>query len=122
MEDRMTIQTQTLDIEEALRRFNGNQAIFSKLLKRFIEINFNIEEKTAQLVNSGNSEEIFIFFHSLKGGAGNLSAKNLYKKSTVLEDFARNGDFESIKKELPSFYDIYDQLRIAVADLDKSTS
>ena len=118
----MTIQTQTLDIEEALRRFNGNQAIFSKLLKRFIEINFNIEEKTAQLVNSGNSEEIFIFFHSLKGGAGNLSAKNLYKKSTVLEDFARNGDFESIKKELPSFYDIYDQLRIAVADLDKSTS
>ncbi|WP_050762025.1 Hpt domain-containing protein [Desulfomicrobium baculatum] len=118
----MTIQKQDLDVEEALQRFNGNQAIFSKLLKRFIEINSNIEEKTTQLVNSGNSEEIFIFFHSLKGGAGNLSAKNLYKKSTVLEDFARNGDFESIKKELPSFYDVYDQLKIAVADLEKSNS
>lgn len=122
MENRMTIQTQTLDIEEALQRFNGNQAIFSKLLKRFIEINSHIEEKTVQLVNSGNSEEIFIFFHSLKGGAGNLSAKNLYRKSTVLEDFARNEDFESIKKELPSLYEIYDQLKIAVADLEKSNS
>jgi HPt (histidine-containing phosphotransfer) domain-containing protein len=122
MEDRMTIQTQDLDIEEALRRFNGNQAIFSKLLKRFIEINSDIEKKTTQLVNSGNSEEIFIFFHSIKGGAGNLSAKKLYEKSTVLEGFARNGDFESIKKELPSFYDVYDQLKIAVADLEKSSS
>jgi len=118
----MEIQSQTLDIEEALRRFNGNMTIFSKLLKRFIEINSNIEEKTTQLVNSGNSEEIFIFFHSIKGGAGNLSAKNLYKKSTLLEDFARNGDFESIKKELASFYDIYNQLKIAVADLEKSNS
>jgi HPt (histidine-containing phosphotransfer) domain-containing protein len=122
MEDRMTIQTQTLDVEEALRRFNGNKAIFYKLLKRFIEINSDIEKKTTQLVNSGNSEEIFIFFHSIKGGAGNLSAKKLYEKSTVLEDFARNGDFESIKKELPSFYDVYDQLKIAVADLEKSSS
>jgi HPt (histidine-containing phosphotransfer) domain-containing protein len=122
MEARMEIQSQTLDIEEALRRFNGNMTIFSKLLKRFIEINSNIEEKTTQLVNSGNSEEIFIFFHSIKGGAGNLSAKNLYKKSTLLEDFARNGDFESIKKELASFYDIYNQLKIAVADLEKSNS
>jgi len=118
----MEIKSQTLDIEEALQRFNGNMTIFSKLLKRFIEINFNIEEKTTQLVNSGNPEETFIFFHSIKGGAGNLSAKNLYKKSTLLEDFARNGDFESIKKELPSFYDIYDQLKIAVADLEKSNS
>jgi len=122
MEDRMTIQKQALDVEEALQRFNGNQAIFSKLLKRFIEINSDIEEKTTQLVNSGNSEEIFIFFHSLKGGSGNLSAKNLYKKSTALEDLARKGDFESIKKELPSLYDIYDQLKIAVADLEKSNS
>ena len=56
MEDRMTIQTQTLDVEEALRRFNGNKAIFYKLLKRFIEINSDIEEKTTQLVNSGNSD------------------------------------------------------------------
>jgi HPt (histidine-containing phosphotransfer) domain-containing protein len=122
MEDRMTIETQTLDVKEALRRLNGNQAIFFKLLKRFIEINSDIEEKTTQLVNSGNSEEIFIFFHSIKGGAGNLSAKNLYEKSTVLESFARSGDFESIKKELPSFYDIYKQLKIAVADLEKSNS
>ena len=122
MENRMTIQAQTLDIEEALQRFNGNQKIFFKLLKRFIEINSNIEEKTAQLVNSGNSEEIFIFFHSLKGGAGNLSAKNLYRKSAILEDFAKNEDFESIKKELPSLYEIYDQLKIAVADLEKSNS
>lgn len=122
MEDRMPTQSQTLDVEEALRRFNGNMAIFFRLLKRFIEINSNIKEKTAQLVTSGNIEEIFIFFHSIKGGSGNLSAKSLYEKSALLESFAKNGDFESIQKELPSFYDLYDQLEIAVKDLEKSNS
>lgn len=116
----MAIQSQTLDVEEALQRFNGNMAIFSKLLKRFVEINSNIEEKTAQIVSSGNFEEIFIFFHSIKGGFGNLSAKNLYEKTIVLESFARNKDLESIKNELPSFFDLYDQLKITVAELEKS--
>lgn len=115
----MMDQSKTLDVEEALRRFNGNMAMFSKLLKRFVEINSNIEEKTAQVVNSGNFEDIFIFFHSIKGGFGNLSAKNLYEKTIVLESFARNKDLESIKNELPSFYDLYDQLKIAVAELEK---
>lgn len=118
----MEIQSNTLDVDEALRRFNGNMAMFLKLLKRFIEINSNIEEKITQVVNSGDSEEVFIFFHSLKGGFGNLSAKNLYEKSAVLENFARNGNLESIKDELPSFYDLYDQLKIAVANLEKTHS
>ncbi|MDO9584520.1 MAG: hypothetical protein Q7J24_15655 [Desulfomicrobium sp.] len=116
----MVSQSKTLDVEEALLRFNGNMAMFSKLLKRFVEINSNIEEKTAKIVSSGNSEEIFIFFHSIKGGFGNLSAKNLYEKTIVLENFARSGDLESIKNELPSFYALYDQLKIAVAELEKS--
>ena len=118
----MEIQSNTLDVDEALRRFNGNMAMFSKLLKRFIEINSNIEEKITQVVNSGDSEEVFIFFHSLKGGFGNLSAKNLYEKSAALESFARNEDLESIKNELPSFYDLYDQLKIAVANLENPHS
>lgn len=63
----MMSQSKTLDVEEALRRFNGNMAMFSKLLKRFVEINSNIEEKTAQLVSSGNFEEIFIFFIQSRG-------------------------------------------------------
>lgn len=116
----MAIQSQTLDVEEALRRFNGNMAMLIKLLKRFVEINSNIEEKTAQIVSSGNFEEIFIFFHSIKGGFGNLSAKNLYEKTIVLEGFARSGDLESINNELPSFYDLYDKFKIAVAELEKS--
>lgn len=118
----MEIQSNTLAVDEALRRFNGNMAMFSKLLKRFIEINSNIEEKTIKVVNSGDFEEIFIFFHSLKGGFGNLSAKNLYEKSAILENYARNGNLESIKNELPSFYDLYDQLKIVVANLENSHS
>ena len=60
----MEIQSNTLDVEEALRRFNGNMAMFSKLLRRFVEINSNIEEKTMNVLSSGDFEEIFIYFHS----------------------------------------------------------
>ena len=118
----MEIQSNTLDVEEALRRFNGNMAMFSKLLRRFVEINSNIEEKTMNVLSSGDFEEIFIYFHSLKGGFGNLSAKNLYEKSAVFEKYARNEDLDSIKNDLQTFYDLYSQLKIAVANLENPHS
>jgi HPt (histidine-containing phosphotransfer) domain-containing protein len=98
-----------LDADEALVRFNGNKSIYVKLLKRFIEINVKIKDNAENVVNSGNLKDIFIFFHSLKGGFGNLSAKKLYEKSVEMENYARNNDLISLKYELDSFYEKYDE-------------
>lgn len=97
-----------IDVEEALARLNGNKAIYVKLLKRFIEINSKLKEATENVVNTENMEDIFIFFHSLKGGFGNLSAKKLYEKTVRIEKYARNNDLASLKSELNEFYGQYE--------------
>ena len=116
----MDNQALTLDIGEALQRFSGNREIFVKLLDRFLELNSRIEEKTLQVVEGGDFGNMAIFFHSIKGGAGNLSAKRLYHKAAALEQLARAGDAESIRKEVPSFLDLFTRLKGAADDVRNS--
>ena len=113
----MEHQFVTLDIHEALQRFSGNRQIFVRLLKRFLELNIGIEDKAQQVLERRNVEDAAIFFHSIKGGAGNLSAKKLYHKASLLENLSRSGDFEAIKTELPAFFDLFAQLKAAVDDV-----
>ena len=114
---RMEHQAVTLDIHEALQRFSGNRQIFVRLLHRFLELNSGIEDKAKRVLENRNLEEAAIFFHSIKGGAGNLSAKDLYHKASLLEDLSRSGDFEAVNTELPAFFDLFAQLKAAVDDV-----
>lgn len=114
------MEDQILDIDEALARFSGNKVMYIKLLTRFVEINSKIKENTENVLNSGNTNDIFIYFHSLKGGLGNLSAKQLYKKALTLENFAKNNDLQSLKSELPSFYSLFNNLNMFVSEYKNS--
>ena len=105
---RCQVEYVILDVDEALARLNGNKAIYVKLLKRFIEINSRLKESTENVVNTENMKDIFIFFHSLKGGFGNLSAKKLYEKTVKIEQYARNNDLASLKSELSEFYEQFE--------------
>ena len=107
----------TLDVEEALQRFSGNRQIFLRFLDRFLELNSRIEEKTRQVVDEGDFGNMAIFFHSIKGGAGNLSARELYLKAAALEQLSREGDAESVRKEMPAFLGLFERLRTAVGEL-----
>ena len=112
----------TLDVDEALQRFSGNRQVFIRLLNRFVELNASIEEKTRAAVKAGNSADMAIFFHSIKGGAGNLSAKRLYQKAAQLEDLSRAGEVGAVQKQLPAFFDLFTQLKIVAADLENSSA
>lgn len=118
----MDNQLVTLDVGEALQRFGGNRQIFVKLLDRFLELNSRIEERTLQVVEEGDFGNMAIFFHSIKGGAGNLSAKELYRKAAALEQMAREGDAEAIRSELPSFLDLFTRLKSAADDIRDSAN
>lgn len=112
----------TLDVEETLQRFSGNRQIFLRLLDRFLELNSRIGEKAQQVVDEGDFGNMAIFFHSIKGGAGNLSARELYLKAAALEELSREGDVESVRREVPSFLNLFDRLRTAVDEFRTSVS
>ncbi|MDY0227880.1 MAG: Hpt domain-containing protein [Desulfomicrobium apsheronum] len=110
-----------LDMDEALLRFSGNRQIFVKLLLRFLELNAQVREKAEGVVQGGDCDDIVLFFHSIKGGAANLSAKRLAAQSALLENLARVGDVEGIKQELPAFHALFEEVAIAARELSDST-
>jgi HPt (histidine-containing phosphotransfer) domain-containing protein len=92
--------------------------VYASLLKRFLEINSNLEEKTLQIVNGTDASEMILFFHSLKGSTGNLSANKMYVKASILEKLARNGDIEALKSELNVFFESFQELKKAIAEIE----
>lgn len=110
----------TLDVAEALLRFSGNRQIFVKLLDRFLELNAGVGEKTLRVVEEGDCGNMALFFHSIKGGAGNLSARALYHKAAELEGLAQAGDLAAVRAEVPAFLDLFERLRRAADDVRNS--
>ena len=116
----MTFQIVTLDVVEALQRFSGNRQIMVRLLLRFLELNATVEQKVHEVLDTGKSDEIAMFFHSIKGGAANLSAKKLAEKCARLEAFAKAGDVDAVTSEVPDFLDLFAELKGAVEDIRNS--
>jgi HPt (histidine-containing phosphotransfer) domain-containing protein len=109
-----------LDVSEAMQRFSGNSQIFVKLLDRFLELNAGVGEKTLQILEEGDCGNMALFFHSIKGGAGNLSARALYLKASELERLAQAGDAAAVRQQVPTFLDLFERLRRAADDVRNS--
>jgi two-component system, sensor histidine kinase and response regulator len=112
------VESQVLDVTEGLRRFNGNMQVYASLLRRFLEINSGIHEKARQIVNGDNTGDAILFFHSLKGSTGNLSAMRMYEQASLLEKLARSGDMDAVRSSVNSFLESFDELKQAIAELE----
>lgn len=110
----------TLDVDEALQRLNGNRQLLFRLVSRFLELNRNVEESARKALNSGSREEVVIFFHSIKGGAANLSAKKIANKASELEMIAKEGDIEAINEELQAFIALFSELQAVFDEICNS--
>lgn len=80
-----------IDIDEGLRRCKGNEALFFKLLRDFVSENAEMVGKIRMAVENGNTEDACNLAHTLKGLAGNLSAKRVHQASLELEVEIENG-------------------------------
>lgn len=80
-----------IDVESALERFMGNEAMLEKYLKRFTE-NPTYNELLDAVAN-GNCKVAFEATHSLKGNTGTLSIMPLYELFSKQTEFFRNNDF-----------------------------
>ena len=116
----MSDQAVTLDVEEALARFGGNRQVFVRLLQRFLELNADVARKAEEVVASTDCEQIAMFFHALKGGAANLSAKRLAEKCAVLEKLAKAGDLEGVGVQSRDFPLFFEELKVEVQRIGSS--
>ncbi len=90
-----------VDMDDALKRFMGNSALFERLIKKLPE---NVKKyDVAESFEKKDYENALSGAHSLKGTMGNLSVKTLFDGYTKIVNFLRanqNEEAEEVFKEI----------------------
>ena len=101
-----------ININEALERFMGSEAIVEKFMKKFIgDTSFSQLEAA---VEKGDGEEAFKAAHTFKGVCGNLSFDVLYGVLSRQVEFFREGNFELGKGLMPDVKKAYNEVIEAI--------
>jgi CheY-like chemotaxis protein len=89
-----------LDLQDALTRFNGDQKFLREMVEDFLRSAPKQLEKLKQGIRSRDNKKIETEAHSLKGAAGNLSAKRISNLALKLELSGRTGDLTDAEETL----------------------
>ncbi|MBI1317608.1 MAG: PAS domain S-box protein [Candidatus Hydrogenedens sp.] len=74
-----------LDVENGLRRLNGNLALYKRLVTQFVGKYANLREQVESSLAKSDRDGAARAAHSVKGVAGNLSAGPLFEAAKRLE-------------------------------------
>jgi len=78
-----------IDVHAALERLGGHDALLSQLLSLFAHDFESSLQQIQDAIHSGELLHAADLVHRIRGAAGNLSANELFKTSTALEDRLR---------------------------------
>jgi PAS domain S-box-containing protein len=83
---------ETIDLESALQRFDGDEDFFKEMLQEFLSYVPKQLEKLAEAIKRDDAKVVEREAHSLKGAAANLDAKPMADLALQLELLGRTGD------------------------------
>ncbi len=104
------------DVDQALRRVNGNRGLLAKLAVDFAHRYRASAEELRAVLQAGRSDEARALAHALKGAAANLSANRICAAAAALESSIRSG------AGLGVLDDELDELEDALAQVEPQTS
>ncbi|MEM5790242.1 MAG: ATP-binding protein, partial [Syntrophobacteraceae bacterium] len=85
------LKSRILDFDEVLERLGGDRLLVDKLLRSFVDRYNDEAARIRNELESGETEKALHRIHSLKGVAGNLSAKSVFESAKKLESAVRSG-------------------------------
>ena len=94
-----------IDVEEALGRFMGNEALLLKFLLRFP--GDDTFSRLRQAMEARDTTRAFEAAHTLKGVVGNLSMKELHGRLVPLVVALRAGDADAAAENWPALEAAY---------------
>jgi len=110
---------EALDVEDVLIRVQDDKELLIELLDIFEGFYPEKRELLDTLIKEGNLSEFKDVVHSIKGAAGNISAKALHDSCLKLEKMALEKDIESITKTLPDLDVQFQELQECIAEVKK---
>ncbi len=109
-----------IDVASALQRLGGNRRLLKKLLLEFHSDYAGIANDIREAVGAGVTEVALRYAHTIKGVAGNFSAKDLMVASGELENGIRNGNIERLGPLIDTFEGAMTEICRVVARLRDS--
>jgi len=100
-----------LDIKTAIRRFGGNEDLYVRMLKKFIDGNKNTCAQLKVLILKSDFKNAHLKIHTLKGESANIGAGYVHKFSKDVEQAIIKKDIIGSEKELPLLQNKLDFLK-----------
>ncbi len=105
-----------IDVESALERFMGNEALYERFLRGFAED--KTYDALAEAIKAGDAKKAFLEAHTLKGVCANLSLIELLNPVNAVTEALRGGDLDTAKRLLPELTEQYRKTAEAVRGKD----
>lgn len=106
-----------LDLKDFLERVQDDRELLFELLEIFQADFAHKRELIPQLAKENKSQDIRDLTHSMKGAAGNISAKAIFATCLRMEKNADNGDLSTVEKDLVLLDQQFADLRRVVVEL-----
>jgi signal transduction histidine kinase/CheY-like chemotaxis protein len=81
-----------LDVETAMARLGGDQPLYLKLLKRFVQSHQHTSREVRHALARDDLESAILSVHTLASAAGNIGASNLAEIARAMESSLRRGE------------------------------
>ena len=111
-ERRDQLEAAGIDIESALERMMGSEALLERLLGKFLDDPQYPALRTA--LEAGDMERAVSAAHTLKGVCGNLSMTGLYGLFTRQVDALRAGDLPLARGMMAEIAPAYERVMAAI--------
>lgn len=108
---------EVLDLEDVMERVQDDMELLLELLDIFHNDFLEKRKKITRLVKEGDCEHLRDLAHSLKGAAGNISAKSLFASFLKLEKMAEEKKLVNIDELLSLIDRQFQDLSAAAKEL-----
>ncbi|MBB1486370.1 response regulator [Oceanospirillum sediminis] len=106
-----------LTLSEGLDRVANNSDVYLKVLMTFYSHHKTFAEKAEEAIQNKDAGQLRYLLHSLKGGAGNIGAADLYKKADESEQYLNHGDIAAYKALSDSLNSALTQVLSSISEL-----
>lgn len=109
-----------IDVSDGLKRVAGNKRVYVKILEEFLSAYCDAASSLRSDMDAGRLDEAAKVVHTIKGVAGNIGARDLFKTASDLESAINKGDIEGAWKAHAAFEQALSVVKSASAVIEKA--
>ncbi len=111
------MSTQTVSIEsilnlsDAMINLDGDAELLQEIMEIFLATAVEQLQNIQNGIQSGDSQQVAVQAHGMKGGASNFCARNFVDSALVLETKAKDGSLEGAQELLDGMKAAFEELK-----------